>query len=78
MATDCLDTSGMKCPLPVLKAQKAMRGLADGDILEVIATDPGALKDFPHFCETQGHDLITSEESETGVYRFVIRKKSKG
>jgi tRNA 2-thiouridine synthesizing protein A len=68
-----LDTKGLKCPLPVLKARKAMRDLPDGAMLRVLATDPGATKDFEHFCKTTGHELVSASE-EGGVLAFVIRK----
>ena len=68
--THVFNARGMKCPLPVLKARKLMRDLADGAVLEVQATDPGAPADFKHFCETTGHRLLDSSETD-GV--FVIR-----
>jgi tRNA 2-thiouridine synthesizing protein A len=68
-----LDASGLKCPLPVLKARKAMRDVPAGGVLRVIATDPGAPKDFEHFCKTTGHQLLTQRE-EAGVLTFDIRK----
>jgi tRNA 2-thiouridine synthesizing protein A len=68
--THIFNAKGMKCPLPVLKARKLMKDLADGDVLEVQATDPGAPADFKHFCETTGHRLLESTEAD-GV--FVIR-----
>ena len=70
MSTHQFDARGMRCPLPVLKARKLMKDLANGDILEVHATDPGAPGDFTHFCETTGHRLLESTEAD-GV--FVIR-----
>lgn len=70
MSTHLFDARGMKCPLPVLKARKLMKDLPNGAVLEVQATDPGAPADFKHFCETTGHRLLDSAESE-GV--FVIR-----
>lgn len=69
-----LDVKGKACPLPILKARKALNSLAPGDELEVLATDPGSVKDFDAFCATTGHGLVESGESG-GVYRFVIRKK---
>lgn len=73
MADVTLDATGLKCPLPVLKAQKAIRQVPDGGTLEVLATDPGAVADFAAFCETKNYALV--ERSETGgVYRFLIRK----
>jgi tRNA 2-thiouridine synthesizing protein A len=69
-----LDASGLKCPLPVLKARKAMRDLPEGGVLRVIATDPGAVKDFEHFCKTTGHQLLQRQE-EAGTLTFDIRKR---
>lgn len=68
-----LDVRGMRCPLPVLKARKALRDMAAGDEIEVLATDPAARIDFRHFCETTGHRLIA--ETEAGdVLIFRIAK----
>lgn len=68
-----IDATGLLCPLPVLKARKALQGLAPGDICEVRTTDPAALKDFPAFCAATGHHLLTVSEDRNGA-RFVIRK----
>ncbi len=68
-----LDTKGMRCPLPVLKARKAMREVVEGGVLRVLATDPGAVKDFEHFCKTTGHELLGWRE-EAGTLVFEIRK----
>jgi len=68
-----LDTKGLKCPLPVLKARRAMKELATGALLEVLATDPGAVKDFQEFCRTTGDELVASRQ-EGEVYIFHIRK----
>jgi tRNA 2-thiouridine synthesizing protein A len=73
--TITLDARGLKCPLPVLRARKAMKEVAPGALLKVLATDPGAPKDFVHFCETTGHELVESSESE-GVYSLIIRKSA--
>lgn len=71
-----LDTKGLNCPLPVLKARRAMRDLADGDILTVLATDPASYIDFRHFCDTAGHELVEAREDEgEGVFTYVIRCK---
>ena len=69
-----LDTTGLLCPLPVLKARRALKPLAPGAVLEVLATDPGAVKDFEHFCKTTGCELIESTEQPSGVLRFRLRK----
>jgi len=63
--TQQIDLTGLKCPLPVLKARRAIKDLTAGDILEVLADDPAAQLDFPHFCETAGHDLIKANVAET-------------
>ena len=68
-----LDTSGLKCPLPVLKAKKALKSMVGGARLKVIATDPGAMKDFHHFCEATG-DTLESATEENGVLTFIIAK----
>lgn len=73
MATDQLDAKGLICPLPVLKARRAMKTLTVGDVLEVEATDPGAMKDFADFCATTGNRLMSASEAE-GIYRFTIEK----
>ena len=70
-----LDTSGLNCPLPVLKAQKAIKALAAGEVLKVVATDPSSVKDFEAFCQSTGHELLDSE-AEDGVFTFVIKKKA--
>ncbi len=70
-----LDASGLNCPLPVLKAQKALKDLAAGEVLKVVATDPGSVEDFEAFCQTTGHELLESE-AEDGIFTFVIKKKT--
>ena len=69
-----LDTKGLKCPLPVLKARKALKDVPAGGILRVVATDPGAVKDFEHFCQTTGCQLIEAGEEAGGVFRFRLKK----
>ena len=69
-----LDATGLLCPLPVLKARRAMKPLAPGALLEVLATDPGATRDFEHFCRTTGCELLESSEQPGGVLRFLMRK----
>jgi tRNA 2-thiouridine synthesizing protein A len=65
---------GLICPLPVLKANKALRGLPPGARLAVVATDPATAKDFPAFCQETGHQLLSAEESG-GVFRYLLRKR---
>ena len=68
-----IDASGLKCPLPVLKARKALQSLTDGGKLRVISTDPASPLDFKHFCNSKGHSLISVEEKEES-FEFVIVK----
>lgn len=68
-----LDTCGLLCPLPVLKARKRLAGLPDGARLRMRADDPAARIDVPHFCAEQGHTLVEQHE-DAGVLVFVIRK----
>ncbi len=71
--TETLDARGLKCPLPVLKARKAMKPLDVGANLTVMATDPGAPADFEAFCEATGYDLVDSR-AEGDTFVIVIRK----
>jgi len=71
--SNILDTKGFNCPIPVLKARRAMRGLAAGDELTLLATDPASQIDVRHFCNTAGHELIDATEDD-GVFTYVIRK----
>lgn len=68
-----LDATGLLCPLPVLKARKALKPIVSGGRLVILATDPGAVADFQSFCEAQGHNLIDWSETD-GEYRFEIQK----
>ena len=69
-----LDAQGLKCPLPVLRARKAMREVGPGATLTILATDPAAPADFAAFCEQTGHTLVSSTEAE-GVHTIVVRRK---
>ena len=71
--TDTVDARGLNCPLPVLKARKAIKPLAVGESLTVLATDPASYIDFRHYCDTTGHELVDWSE-EDGVFTYVIRK----
>jgi tRNA 2-thiouridine synthesizing protein A len=72
-ADTTLDATGLLCPLPVLKARRALRDVPAGGILEVLATDPGAVKDFEHFCATTGCELLAASETG-GVLTFRLKK----
>jgi len=73
MSQHQLDAKGLLCPLPVLRARKAMKPLAAGDILAVEATDAASPADFAAFCAATGHRLVVSAR-DGGVYRFEIEK----
>ncbi len=73
MADVTLDAKGLNCPLPILKAKKAIKDVPVGGTLEVLSTDPGSVADFASFCKTTGHELLESAE-EGGTYRFLIKK----
>jgi tRNA 2-thiouridine synthesizing protein A len=70
-----IDATGLRCPMPVLRAQKALRSMAEGDVLEVYATDPASKTDMPVFCLEAGHDLVSMTE-EGGLLVYLIRKGS--
>ena len=69
-----LDARGLNCPLPILRAKQALARIDSGQVFRVLATDPGAIKDFQAFARQTGNELLESGES-TGEYRFVLRKK---
>ena len=71
---ETLDVTGLMCPLPVLKARKALGKLDPGTLLRVLSTDPASVIDVPHFCQESGHELIAHAQSD-GVYRFDIKRK---
>ncbi len=74
MSETLLDLKDLTCPLPVLRANKALRSLPEGARLRVLATDPAAVGDFQAFCRQTGHDLLAWSE-EAGVFSLVIRKR---
>lgn len=69
-----LDARNLACPLPIVKTAMTIKNLAPGELLEVLATDPGSVKDFAAWSTATGNQLIDSSV-EDGVYRFVLRKK---
>lgn len=75
MSVTVLDLKGLNCPLPVLRTKKAMAGLPAGAALQVLATDPGAVKDFEALCRTVGAKLANVAEQD-GVYVFDIQKSA--
>ncbi|MCC6135961.1 MAG: sulfurtransferase TusA family protein [Candidatus Contendobacter sp.] len=68
-----LDTSGLNCPLPILKTKKALAGLSSGQVLKVIATDPESVRDFETFTRQLGHTLLEVRE-DSGQFHFLLRK----
>jgi len=68
-----IDAIGLKCPLPVLRLQKSLAGLGAGEVARLLASDPMAAIDVPHFCAESGHELISSSD-EAGVQTYLIRK----
>ncbi len=74
MSETLLDVQGMGCPLPVLRANRALRTMEPGARLRVLATDRAAIADFRAFCRETGHDLLSFSE-EAGVLSFTIRRR---
>jgi tRNA 2-thiouridine synthesizing protein A len=72
--TQLVDARGLSCPMPIVRTAQAMKSLPSGAIVEVLATDPGSVKDFAAWCRSTGHVLLESS-SDAAVYRFVIRRK---
>jgi len=68
-----LDASGLNCPLPILRAKKSLAGMSSGQVLHIIATDPGSVKDFEAFAKQTGNELMESKE-EGGKFYFLIKK----
>lgn len=72
--TNRVDARGLSCPLPIVRTAIAMRALPSGELVEVLATDPGSTRDFVAWARTTGNDLV-EQALEDGVYRFVLRRK---
>ena len=70
-----IDTKGLNCPLPILRAKKALKEVAANGLMRVLSTDPGSVKDFEAFCRVTGNQLMESSEAD-GVYSFLIKKLS--
>ena len=68
-----LDARGLNCPLPILRTKKAINGLTSGQVLKVIATDPGSVKDMEAFCKQTGNAMISTSQ-EGSDYTFMIQK----
>ncbi|HFB9855163.1 TPA: sulfurtransferase TusA family protein [Neisseria gonorrhoeae] len=74
MNSETLDVTGLKCPLPILRAKKALAQMQQGEVLTVLATDGGAPGDFEAFCRQTGHVLLDSSEQD-GVFTLVVKHK---
>ncbi len=68
-----LDASGLNCPLPILRAKKTLNAMSSGQVLHIIATDPGSVKDFDAFAKQTGNELMESKD-EGGKFHFLIKK----
>jgi tRNA 2-thiouridine synthesizing protein A len=69
-----VDASGLSCPLPILRATQGIKTVASGDLIEVVATDPGSVKDFDAWSKATGNVMV-EQESAGGKFRFVLRRK---
>ena len=69
-----LDARGLNCPLPILRTKKSLNDMTTGQVLKIVATDPGSVRDFQAFSRQTGNQLLLSNES-AGEYLFLMRKK---
>ena len=69
-----LDVKGLQCPMPIVKTAKAMKELSSGDVIQVIATDPGSMKDISAWSKATGNELLEASAAD-GVFKFVLRKR---
>ncbi len=69
-----VDARGLNCPMPIVKTAQAVKTLTSGQVIEILATDPGAVKDFAAWSKATGNELV-EQTVDGGVYRFVMRKK---
>jgi len=68
-----LDAKGLNCPMPIVRTAQAIKALGPGQLLEVLATDPGSVRDFAAWSRTTGNELV-EQSADGGVYRFVLRR----
>ena len=69
-----IDARGLSCPMPIVKTAQAVKTIASGALVEVLATDPGSTKDFLAWCRSTGNELVEQSE-DGGIFRYLIRKK---
>ena len=72
--TQTVDARGLSCPMPIVKTAQAIKTVAPGALIEVLATDPGSVKDFAAWSRTTGNELV-EQTADGGVFRFVLRRK---
>ena len=72
--TQTIDARGLSCPMPIVKTAQAVRALPSGAVVELVATDPGSIKDIAAWCRATGNELV-EQTSDGAVYHFVIRRK---
>jgi tRNA 2-thiouridine synthesizing protein A len=72
--TQTVDAKGLSCPMPIVKTAQAIKTVEPGAVIEVLATDPGSVKDFAAWTRSTGNELV-EQTSDGGVFRFVIRRK---
>jgi tRNA 2-thiouridine synthesizing protein A len=72
--TQTVDARGLNCPMPIVKTAIAIKAIASGGLLEVLATDPGSVADFAAWSKSTGNELV-EQTSDAGVFRFVLRRK---
>lgn len=69
-----IDTKGLKCPLPILRAKKALSDMSSGDVLKVVATDPGSMRDFQAFARQTGNELV-EQQAQGGEFIHYLRRR---
>jgi tRNA 2-thiouridine synthesizing protein A len=74
MKKEILDATGLLCPLPVLKLRKHLKSMDIGTLIKVLADDPAAAIDIPHFCNETGHKLVSKTNSENDVKEYTVKK----
>ncbi len=75
-AVHTLDVRGLLCPLPVIRTQNRVRDLEDGEVLEVVASDPGVLHDIPAWCRIHGHRVLACDERENDIlFRIEVARR---
>ena len=74
MKKEILDATGLLCPLPVLKLRKHLKSMDNGSLITVLADDPAAAIDIPHFCNETGNKFVSKTNSENGVKEYTVKK----